>query len=171
MKIVCAFCGCESEKPRSAVDRAARIGAPLYCDKICAGKGRRKNITPDEKKAAKSVYDAKRRLELGDEIRAAKRAYHQRTYDPIAAAKLRAERMPLHVEYCRQPNYRQYKKTYDRKYRAEKSYGEFSASFLELLNLEEEISSRMTKYEIRQANGTLNKNLQRRRDCESIVGC
>jgi hypothetical protein len=39
-----------------------------------------------------------------------------------AAAEYRKQRMHLHVEYCRRPEYRAWKREYDRKYRA-KEFG------------------------------------------------
>lgn len=153
-------------KEAGSVNRAARRGAPVYCGKECFGLAHRAWKSPDQKKAEKQAYDARRRVELADEIKAEKRAYHKRTYDPIKAAEVRKARMPYHVEYCRQPEYRKWKRQYDRLYRAGKDYGEFADCFLLVMDIRSECLSQMSDYEIRQSKGTLNKRLQRKRDYE-----
>ena len=72
--------------------------------------------------------------------------------------------MPYHVEYCRRPDYRKWKQNYDRKYRAAKDFGAFGEAAIILNDLQNEILSRASRYEIDLASGTLNKKLQRRRD-------
>lgn len=165
MQITCAHCGKAAEKSAGAVNRARKVGLSLYCDRTCAGLGRRnppKSI--EQKKAEKRAYDAARREALADQIKAAKRDYHQRTYDPVKAAAVRKLRMPYHVEYCRRPEYREWKREYDRAYSANKEYGEFAECFLLVMDIRAECLSRMTDYEIRLEKGTLNKRQQRRRD-------
>lgn len=135
----------------------------MYCDRACAGVARRKEQTAEEKRAAKAEYDARRRVEKAEEIRAAKRARHLATYDPAKAREHRKSRMAAHVEYCRRPEYRQWKKQYDRKYRCQREYGPFWEAATLLLDVQEEVHARATDYEIRTQNGTLNKALQRRR--------
>ena len=125
--------------------------------------GRRNDRTDEQKKYAKAVYDARRREELADKLKAEKAAYHQRTYNPEAAAKYRASRMHMHVAYCRQPEYRAKKQTYDRRHLAQKHYGDFADAALILLDLEREVIAQMPRTEIAAANGTLNKKLQRSR--------
>jgi hypothetical protein len=39
-------------------------------------------------------------------LKAKKRAYFERTYDPRKAAVERKKRMHLHVAYCREPRYK-----------------------------------------------------------------
>jgi len=103
---------------------------------------------------------------LADEIRAAKRAYHLATYDPEKERVKRAAKMPRHIEYCRQPAYRAWKREYDRRYCAEKQFGEFAEAALLLGDLKAEVSERMTRLEIATLNGTLNKRLQRKHEHE-----
>ena len=152
--------------PRLAqAKRALNIGAPMYCGRACAGLARRLKHPPTaiERKASKKAYDAEYRLRDIETRKAKKAAYHQRTYDPIAAAAVRKARMPYHVEYCRQPEYKDWKAGYDSRYRANKVFGEFAEAFLLLQDVEREIAARATKYEIYAANGTLNKAQTRRR--------
>lgn len=165
MQIMCAHCGKAAEKSAGAVNRARKVGLSLYCDRTCAGLGRRKPPKSiEQKKAEKRVYDAARREALVDQIKAAKREYHKRTYDPVVAAAVRKLRMPHRVEYCRRPEYREWKREYDRTYRANKEYGEFADCFLLVMDIRAECLSQMTDYEIRLEKGTLNKRQQRRRD-------
>jgi hypothetical protein len=153
-------------QPVRYVNRAEKKGANLFCDRACAGLFRRVQRPPEEKKALKAAYDARRREDLRDRLRAEKAAYHKRTYDPAKARNLRKATMPRHVEYCRRPAYRKWKADYDRKHRATKQFGPFAEAAILLGDLESEILSRATRYEIDLANGTLNKKLQRRRDYE-----
>lgn len=163
--MTCNHCKKPIFKPISAVNRAAREGRPLYCNRECAGLGRRlkKPPTAEERKEAKRLYDANRRLVLADRIKAEKRAYYQANRDPDRERAYRKTRMPYHVEYCRRPEYRAYKATYDRQYLARKQFGEFADAALILRDIEAEISSRMTRTEIYQVNGTLNKTQVRKR--------
>ena len=114
----------------------------------------------------KAAYDARRRAELCDRLKAEKAAYHKRTYDPAKAAEQRKARMPRHVEYCRRPEYRNWKVEYDRKYRAQKDFGDFAEVALVLRDIEAEVGARVTRTEVYRQNGTLNKWIQRRREYE-----
>jgi hypothetical protein len=89
-------------------------------------------------KQAKAAYDRRYRKRNKQRIKENHAAYFQATYDPIQAAIDRKKKMPNHVEYCRQPKYRCYKKTYDKTRRVSR-FGEFAASYLLLLGLKNEI--------------------------------
>ena len=104
-KIKCAYCGSEVYKKTGAVNRAIKIGKPLYCNKICAGLGRRKNISVEEKKKLKAEYDREYRKNNREQIKERKAEYFQRTYDPEKERIKRKITMPRHVEYCRRPEY------------------------------------------------------------------
>jgi hypothetical protein len=120
--------------------------------------------TEAERKAAKAEYDRQYRRDNQEMLKAKKSDYFQRTYDPIAAAEVRAKRMPSHVEYCRRPEYRAWKQRYDKQYRANRLYGPFSEAYLTLMDLQDEIDTRASRTEIYRANGTLNKSLKRKRE-------
>lgn len=160
----CAWCRTLVPQKWGAINRALKLGAPIYCDRVCAGLGRRKNLTAAEKKEAKRLYDIDYRARNLKKIKAGKRAHHKKTYDPKAAAVVRKKRMPLHLEYCRRPEYKEYKQAYDQSYRAKKVYGPFAEAFLAQVDLDREIKDRVTGHEIRTANGTLNKKKERSRD-------
>lgn len=156
----CRYCGAVVQQRRGAINRAIRKGKPLYCDRECAGAARR--VPLEQKKAAKRVYDAQRRVEKADEIRAKKAVYFQRTYDPAKARERRAKNMDRHVEYCRRPEYVAYKSEYDLRRHA-KEYGEYAEAYLLLLDLEREIRSRATWYERNKANGYFTRSAKQRR--------
>lgn len=168
--IKCAHCSKRVTQPTSAIKRALRIGAKLYCDRVCAGLGRRTFKTKAQKVSEKRMYDMEYRRKNRKALKAKKRAYFERVYDPVKAAAVRKTRMHLHVAYCQDPAYRRWKRGYDREYRAQKLYGPFAESFLLLQKIEREVSTRMTRYEVYQANGTLNKTLRRKRDYARLVG-
>lgn len=162
MKIRCAHCGKRSDKPNGAVNRAAAIGAPLFCDRTCAGLARRKGKTKAQRVEEKRLYDQAYRAENLAMLKAKKAAYHKRTYDPATAAAYRKKRMPYHVEYCRRPEYRMKKSTYDRHRRAAE-YGDFADAFQLTIDLNREIKRRASNEEIKWQNGTANKSQFRKR--------
>jgi len=93
-------------------------------------------------KEAKAAYDRLYRKKNRALLKAKKAAYFQLTYDPKREAIERKKKMPQHVEYCRQPWYRAYKKEYDKKRRAAR-FGEFAAAYEALKDLRAEIKRQM----------------------------
>ncbi len=162
---ICAHCLMPFMKEIGQLNRAEREGAPVYCSRQHAGAGKRHDLIPPdaEKKASKAAYDAQYRLDNADALKQKKADYFQRTYDPVKAAIERQKRMPAHVEYCRQPAYRVKKADYDRRRQASKDFGEFAEASLLLQDLEKEVLSRATRYEIGLTNGIINKAQKRRR--------
>lgn len=170
MQFTCHHCGATASRPSGAVNRARRKGLNLYCSKRCSGLARRKNRSDAEKRAAKAVYDAEYRRKNAERLRAEKAAYYQRTRDPVKEAEVRKARMAQHVEYCRRPEYVEWKREYDRQYRAKKQYGEFAECFLLAQDIRQECLSQASDYEIRLTAGTLNKSIKRKRDYERTHG-
>ena len=150
------------------MNRSRAIGAPLYCSMRCSGIGRRLKNPPSaaDRKEAKRLYDTKRRAEKRDEILAQKRAHYYANHERIKTeqAVYRAKHMARHVAYCQQPEYKAWKSEYDRRYRAVKAFGEFAEAALLLNDIDREIDAKASRYEIYQANGTLNKAQTRRRE-------
>jgi hypothetical protein len=169
MEFSCAHCGITADKRSGEINRARAQGRKLFCSRICFGLDRRTGKTIEERKAEKAVYDKGYRLRDPEGLKARKHDYYKRTRDPVKEAQIRKERMPLHVEYCRRPEYVAWKKHYDRKYRAEKFYGELAECFLLVMDIRDECLSRMTDYEIRLEKGTLNKSTRRKRDYERSI--
>lgn len=166
IEFICVNCGKVSYRLAGDVNKARKKGASLYCGRVCAGVGRRSDKTRAEKKEEKRLYDISYRLKNREAIKKRKKEYFKKTYDKEKAAQERARNMPRHLEYCRSPKYKAWKKRYDEEYRAKNNYGEFWESSLALLQIEKEVSSRMDWTEIRTINKVLNKKQTRRRDYE-----
>lgn len=169
MEFRCAHCGEKADKPAGHVNRARSQGRKLFCSRVCFGLDRRIEKTDAQRKEEKRLYDIQYRARDVEDRKRRKAQYYQRTKDRVKEAEIRKRRMPQHVEYCRRPEYRQWKKTYDRQYRAHKQYGDFADCFLLVMEIRDECLSRMTDYEIRLEKGTLNKSLQRKRDYERTL--
>lgn len=163
MKYKCAHCGKTNDKWAGHVNRARKAGLNLYCNRRCAGLGRRDGKTKAQKREEKRLYDLEYRAKNLAMLKAKKRAYHKLTYDPVEAAKVRKARMPKHVEYCRQPAYKAWKQGYDRKYRAKKYYGPFDEAYLLTMDITNEIKGRTTRHEVKYQNGCTNKAQRRKR--------
>ena len=174
--IICAYCGNGAMKHNSAIGRSERIGAPLYCDRACAGKARRVCLPESVRKAEKADYDRRRRAELGEALREAKRLAYRAAVaanpERVRTAQKanREARKQQHLEYCRRPEYRKWKADYDRKYRSRKEFGDFGEAAILLNDLIAEINARITRTEIYRQNGTLNKWITRRRQYDQAVG-
>lgn len=164
MKFRCAHCRKIGDKPSGEVNRAVNAGRPLFCNRRCFGLSRRQYKAMAQKVEEKRLYDLAYRAKNLPMLKAKKREYFKRTYDPAKAAVERKKNMARHVAYCRRPAYRAWKHGYDRRYRSKRLYGPFAEAAMLAVDLNREVKSRSTDYEIRQANGTLNKTQSRRRE-------
>jgi len=164
VKFICAFCDVTAERPAGHCNRSLARGDKLYCGRRCSGLGRRKHKTKAQKVEEKRLYDMEYREQNIERLTVQKREHFKRTYNPAKAAIERKAKMPRHIEYCRQPKYRAWKRDYDRQYLAKKDYGEFWECALLADDIRNEALNRMTDYEIRLSKGTLNKSQQRKRD-------
>ena len=160
----CKICGNDIRKTQSVghINRALKMDRNIYCSKECSFMGRRKNISIEEKKILKARYDREYKIKNKERDKPRKAAYHKKTYDPIKRRAYNQSRMSLHVEYCRRPKYKAYKKEYDSKHRAKKNYGELWESSLILKNIKSEIDNRQAK----QLNQLINKSQKRKRTCK-----
>jgi hypothetical protein len=148
LEFSCAQCGRVGEKTSGHVRRSRKIGAPIYCDRACAGLARRTDSrTPEQKRADKRAYD----MEYRNRNREALKAKHAEYYAKVGPTQrdrereVRRKRMPLHVEYCRQPEYRKKKQSYDEQRRS-KIYGPFAECHRLLVLLKREIVNRCPNY-------------------------
>lgn len=169
MKIACAHCGNKSDKPAGAVNRARASGLRLFCNQRCAGLAKKKHKTKAQRVVEKAAYDADYRAKNRRMLKAKKAEYFKRSYEPAKARIERKKRAKAHAEYCRRPEYRRWKRDYDRQLRA-KEYGPLAESYLLCIDLNRVIKKRMTNYEIAQANGTFGKTQKRRRETTSAGG-
>jgi hypothetical protein len=178
----CTQCGDSFEKERSQLNRAL-LASPgrLFCSRKCTGLARRRPKLPlAERKAKKAAYDAIRRVQLADEIRAEKRERHKLTYTYEQAKAKREDRKQrlghdYHARYCRQyfaadPKRKTRKVTYDRR-RRDAAFGEFAACAKLLRELQALIRQRSpNKYERLVARGYyLNRqsSQERKRNAQS----
>lgn len=160
IQLQCETCGAQFERQ---LTQYKRTGPHAYCDRECAGIGRRKGKTQAQKRSEKAAYDKEYRAVNITEIKLRKSEYFQKTYDPEKARVERKKRMPKHVEYCRRPEYRKWKNAYDIKYNAKRAFGDFGEAAILLKEIETEVASRMSDYEIRLQQGTLNKAQTRKK--------
>jgi hypothetical protein len=167
--ITCPHCKQEVDKPAQYVNRAAKDGYTIYCSRKCSGLARRMYKPKAQKVAEKRLYDMDYRRKNLASIKAKKAAHFQKTYDPVKAAQYRKENMARHIAYCQRPEYKQWKQGYDQQFRARKLFGPFAESFLILQEIEKEIASRMTKYDIALDKGYYNKAQHRRREYERLI--
>ncbi len=169
ISVKCAQCGTERRMYVGHVNRAQKNGNRLFCSRECSGVARRKFKSDEQKKAEKKAYDAEYRVRDVEGRKAKKADYYQRTKDREKEARIRKERMPKHVEYCRRPEYVAWKREYDRQYRAKADYGEYWEAFILALDIRRECLSQMTDTEIRMQNGTFGKSQKRKRDYERTL--
>lgn len=160
LKLRCEVCGVRVLRSQPVF---CRNGPHVYCDRQCTGIARRKFKTDTQKKSEKALYDTMYRARNLTSIKSKKRDYFKRTYDPKQAAVVRRKRMPIHVEYCRRPEYRKKKSAYDETRRDRLQFGEFAESAKLLRQIESEVEKRMSKYNIRLQQGTLTKAQTRKR--------
>jgi hypothetical protein len=166
VKYRCAYCGKVADKFAGHVNRARERGLNLYCNRRCSGLGRRTGKTKAQRVEEKRLYDIEYRAKNLEIIKAKKKAWFQRTYDRKAAAEYRKQRMHLHVEYCRRPEYKAWKREYDRKHRA-KEFGDFAEAYMLTLDLNREIKERTSRHEVKYQNGATNKAQRRKRQAET----
>lgn len=163
MRFNCAHCRKSVDRPAGHINRARAKGLRLFCGRRCSGLARRQHKTKAQRRAEKAAYDVEYRAKNLQRILARKKDYHKRTYDPVKAAVERKKRMPRHVEYCRQPKYKAYKREYDKRYRA-REYGDFAEAFQLTIDLNREIKGRVTNHEVKYQNGGTNKTQRRKRE-------
>ena len=163
---ICAQCGADGEKDSSAYNRSIRIGAPIYCNRECAGIARRTDTrTPEQKRADKRAYDIAYREANREKLRRKHADYYAKVGPMIRdkEAETRRRKMPQHVEYCRQPQYRAKKHRYDVE-RVSSKYADYAEAHRLLVELEREIRRQMPdKYERLKLRGYYDRQNEKKR--------
>lgn len=143
--LVCSHCGVAFEREAGHVNRQRRrVGAhvPFFCSQQCTGARRRLFKTKAQKVAEKAAYDRVHRAKNLDRIKAAKREYFKRTYNPETARVKRLERAAWQREYGAAyratPEWQQHKREYDKQLRAAE-YGDFAECHQLLIALEKTV--------------------------------
>ena len=161
MKTVCAYCGKKCEKSLGHYNRAMKMGCKVYCDKKCAGLGRRCGRTKEQDLQIKYFYDALRAL---SDVADSKRKRHEWFRNDYAAnpEKYKAERKKRyqqHLKYLSTEKYKKYKHDYDQIYCSKKQYGKFWEAAIALRNLRGIVDNRRAK----QDQKSINKQQNRKR--------
>lgn len=166
MKHKCAYCGKPSGRSPGEINRAQKQGLKLYCNRKCAGLGRRVNKTTDEKKEEKQWYDLFYRQMMADELKQKKAAWHKKHYsaNPDHYRQKRMSKRAYHKQYVSTATYRAYKQRYDERHRAEKIYGEYAESAI----LIKQITSLIDKQQSRQDRDCHNKNQKRKKQWKNL---
>lgn len=164
MIIKCSHCGKDAEKHTGHVNRVLQMGNKLYCDKTCAGLGRRVERTIEEKKRIKSEYD-KQRTDRHELWFLLWRAFEFRVdyeENPEKYKKERQRKYKKHLEYLQTDKYKEWKRKYDIKYLAKKEYGIYWESAILLKELEEHLL-KIRPDGIKFQMGIVNKKQKRQR--------
>lgn len=171
VQLPCAHCGKVGKKRVGDFNRAQANGKPLFCGKVCFGLSRRKHKPDDQKRAEKAEYDRQYQAKNREMLKAKKAAAYAANPNRERERAYRKANMARHVEYCRRPEYKQYKREYDQIYRAKQDYGEFWEASIIAIQIDAEVKERASRYEIYMERGTINKTQQRKREYGKAVGC
>lgn len=172
MIVKCAYCNKEVEKFLSHVNRALKSGNNIYCDRKCSGLGRRLNLSIKQKKEIKRIYDIEYRKNNAEIIKIKQREYNSSPSGRAMQKRHRLKTNDYRKEYISTPKYREWKKNYDKIFRAKQQYGEFFEAELILRDIENEIDNR----EVKQQLNLHNKSIKRKREYErtnssKLEGC
>lgn len=157
---VCSICGISYQKETNHYNRAMKLGLNIFCSKTCFGISKR--TTLEEKKAKKAAYDKK--IRETPERKQKVKEYFQKSYslNPEKYREIRKKKYKKHLEYLNTPEYKEWKKRYDLKYRANKQYGIFGESAILLSELENFLNKNMPP-ELKFQMGITNKTQKRKR--------
>jgi hypothetical protein len=155
----CDYCGKPGFKKLGDLNRALKSrSGKVYCNQKCFGLDKRTDLSTKEQKEKKRLYDIEYRKKNSSKIKKRKAEYFQKTYDPEKAAIERKKRMPYHVEYCRQPEYKAKKHEYDIPHRYKKIYGEFWECMMLVRDIHREVIKLVPdKYERLKMRGLLKR--------------
>lgn len=168
IKVKCPQCKRRVMLIVGKVNRARKMGYEIFCSRECSSEARRFYKGIEQKKEEKRLYDLEYRTKNKAILKAKKaRAFQERPqWRRDYEIEYRKKNMKRHVEYCRDPEYREWKKKYDAQYRAQQEVGEYWESLMLAISINNEVKSRISKEEIAIAKGYYNKSQQRRRDYE-----
>lgn len=110
-------------------------------------------------KEQKREYDRQYREKNKELLKKKKQAYCETPAGREMQKRSREKRKKYHLEYCRTEKYKSYKKDYDKKYLAQKTYGEFWESAIILNKISDIVNNRQATQEKR----TINKMQKRKR--------
>lgn len=168
VKVKCPRCKRSVMLIVAKVNRAKKEGYKIFCSRACSSEDKRLHKDDEQKKLEKRLYDMEYRSKNKAMLKVKKadafqnRSEERRKYEKV----YRKKNMQRHVEYCRDPKYKEWKKKYDQEYRAKELGGEFWESYLLILQLDKELDEKMSWYDRQMDKGTLNKANQRKKEYE-----
>lgn len=165
MIVNCEHCGKPLEKSTGHVNRARKVGMKLFCNRICFGLNRRVQRTTEQKKEIKRLYDIEYRKKNHDYVEARRKAYEKSPAGRAMQKRNREKFKQHHLEYCRTPEYKAWKKNYDKVNHAKYNYGEFWEANLILNEIETVIEPERKETKVQK--GTYNKSQKRKRTWNS----
>lgn len=166
MIVKCDYCGKDVEKKICHVNRARKLGKKLFCNRTCFGLNKRHNRTDAESKEIKRLYDLEYRDKNESRLKIVRKEWFAKDYakNPEKYRLRRIAKYKKHLEYLSAPEYKEWKKNYDKVFRAKKQYGEFWEAELILRDIENEIDNREVKLQL----GLINKTQKRKRKYERL---
>lgn len=171
-QFTCPVCGNLTSKEVGAVNRAKAAGLRLFCGRVCAGIARRSAVqkTDEQRRADKALYDAKYRAKRLDVIKARKKQAYLANPPREREAAYRKAHSADHLAYCNTPEYRAWKREYDKVYRAKQEFGEFWESAILMIEIHRAaVEKAGGAYELMLAKGYFNRSTtKRKRDYERL---
>lgn len=116
----------------------------------------------------KKEYDKKYRALNFESIKKKKDDYCKTEKGRATQKRSRSKLKEYHAKYIQSERYVEWKKGYDREFRAKKDYGEFWECQILRLEIQEEVEKTVSKYEISLINNTFNKSQKRKREHERL---
>lgn len=157
MKAICPNCNKEYEGKSGYINRAIKLGVLKYCSRVCSGLARRIERTDEQKRAIKKAYD--KIYHQTEKKKESARIYNQTPAGRATQKRNRDQQKEDHLQYCRTPEYREWKKQYDELYNAKIAFGEFAECSLIL----EKICNIVDNREAVKLKGTYGKSTKRKR--------
>ncbi len=170
VEIVCPFCSCKKMKYKGHVNRANKIGAPVYCSKLCSALARKDNKSIEQKKSEKAEYDRVYREKNEAALKVKRHNWFMQDYaaNPEKYRQFRKDKYQKHLEYLSTPEYKAWKKKYDRRYHSSKKYGEFGECAVLLEEIEQILVQHIPRHERYVDKNSYNKSQKRKRLCKKI---
>lgn len=124
---VCPHCNesftMEASQYNHRLKNKPKKGPPkIYCSKTCSGLARR--TSKAEKIEAKRLYDIEYREKNKESLKKKNQEYNSSPAGRAMQKRARDKKKDYHLEYCRTPEYRAWKREYDQKRVFIKMYGE-----------------------------------------------
>lgn len=105
------------------LNRTSKSGVNnIYCSRICSGIGRR--VSKEQKIENKRLYDIQYREKNKENLKQKKKTYNESKAGREMQKRNRDKFKQSHLEYCRTPEYKSWKREYDQEHVFKTKYGE-----------------------------------------------